>query len=125
MARLLQANRASKRVLRPWLALWMQRRRRKRAADHAAPAPGVPAAPENLAAEDLYTFVQLAWDDMASDELGFRIYRDGAVIAELGPNSSGYDDHTAQYGTRVYYVVAYNAYGESAHSNQISIAFGA
>jgi len=125
MARLLQANRVSRRVLRPWFALWMQRRRRKRAAGHAGPAPGVPAAPENLNATDNYTFVQLAWDDMASDELGFRVYRDGSLIATLGPNSSGYDDSTAQYGTRVYYVVAFNANGESAHSNHVSIAFGA
>jgi hypothetical protein len=74
---------------------------------------------------DLGSFVRLAWNDMSSNELGFRVYRDGGLLVEVGPNVEGYDDSTVSAGNHVYYVLAYNASGESEHSNHVSILFGA
>src|SRR5262249_53550382 len=70
---LMQAIRTSRRLRGRWITLWWEDRRRARAATHAGPT--VPNAPANLIGQDLVTYIQLDWQDMSSNELGFRLYR--------------------------------------------------
>jgi len=62
--------------------------------------------------------VSLTWNDESSDELGFRVYRDDAQIAELPPNTISYSDalaaDTAQ--TIRYGISSYNSISESART---------
>src|SRR5580765_6796670 len=124
----MRAIRTSKRLLRRWIALWLEDRRRARAATHAGPT--VPSAPANLAATDYVTYIMAAWQDMSGNELGFRLYRKvdaGAygLYQTLGPNVVSYQDNSviASHQYR-YYVTAYNASGESAASNEVFILLG-
>ena len=39
--------------------------------------------------------MNLAWTDRSNDEVGYIVYRDGQVIANLGPNSTSYTDVAA------------------------------
>ena len=114
--------------LRSWVALYSQARRRKRAATHAGPA--VPNAPANLQAGDGVSYVQLDWQDMSSNELGFRLYRkvdSGAysLYQTIGPNIPSYEDSNVVISHwYYYYITAYNAVGESAPSNEASVQLG-
>src|SRR5882672_1980215 len=114
---------ASRRVLRSWLAVWLQGRRRTRALTHAPPA--VPKAPSNLAASDGANYIQLAWSDLSGNELGFRVYRnaDGAgyvLWRTLGVNVTNTQDATVVIShVYSYYVTAYNADGESDPTNVV------
>ena len=111
-------NRQSK-VSRPFLAWYLQQRRRKRA------TPKVPNAPSNLAATDNVTDVMLNWTDNSSDETGFRVYRNGIMVAERPAGTTSWDDTTVVLSQQYsYYVVAFNASGESAHSNTVSVTVG-
>lgn len=88
--------------------------------------PGLPAAPSNLR----YNFVcayngigsdvttSLEWNDKARDEKGYRIYRDGAFIAELPANSTSFVETAAiPLGAQVTYSVeAFNDTGASARA---------
>ena len=111
--------------LRAWVARFLQGRRRKRAA-----APRVPLAPSNLTALDNSTYVQLSWTDRSADELGFRVYRkEGSgsygLWQTLGANVVQVQDSgVIIYETYAYYVVAYNAVGESAQSNEAVVTAG-
>src|SRR6476620_2494722 len=125
----MRAIRTSKRLLRRWIALWLEERRRGRAATHTGPA--IPNAPANLNAADEGIDVGLTWQDMSNNELGFRLYRKvdaGAygLYQTLGANVMTYQDHSVvvmhQY---FYYVTAYNALGESGPSNEVFLTFGA
>ena len=99
-----------------WLALWLQKRRRKR----AVPAP---AAPENLMVAVNPADIELSWDDLSDNETGFRVYRRPwsdpfAVLATTAANVSIYNDWSAELGVVYsYYVVAVNGTVESAPSN--------
>ncbi len=57
----------------------------------------------------------LSWSDAADNENGYRVYRFGAVIADLPPNSNGYvDEVSVAAGTQLQYSVeAYNDAGAS------------
>jgi len=59
--------------------------------------------------------VTLTWNDETSDELGFRVYRDNAQIAELPPNTTSYSDALAAdtSQTITYGISSYNAVSES------------
>lgn len=85
----------------------------------ATAAPAAPSAPANLAANTTTCSAQdyvvtLNWFDAADNEDGFRILRDGAVIATVAANSSQYTDHPPYSGPHTYQVVAFNAGGEAA-----------
>jgi hypothetical protein len=57
--------------------------------------------------------ISLSWADAASDEDGYRVYRDGALLKELAADSTSYDDIAPGVGTYNYVVAAFNAIGES------------
>jgi hypothetical protein len=68
---------------------------------------------------------------MSSDEQGFHVYRNadfaGFVIWRiLGPNVTSVQDTGVAVGHNyAYYVVAFNAVGESGPSNVVSEVYGA
>ena len=103
--------------LRTWIAWMLQERRRARA---------VPNAPSNLSATDNVTDVMLDWLDNSTDETGFRVYRNEVMVAERPAGSTSWDDTTVVVEQHYdYYVVAYNASGESARSNVVGVTVGA
>jgi hypothetical protein len=57
----------------------------------------------------------LRWTDMSNNEDGFRIYRDGDLVAEVPANKTDVIDVVIRRNSRVYnyYVTAYNEVGES------------
>lgn len=59
--------------------------------------------------------ITIKWTDKANNETGYRIYRDGAVIVDLGANTTAYTDIFAVDGgqTVSYAVVAYNTSGSA------------
>jgi hypothetical protein len=83
---------------------------------------GAPAAPSNLAATSVSREqINLAWTDNSGDEDGFKIYRDGVYIGQVGANVTAYQDSGRQCGTSYAYTVrATNAAGDSAASNTAS-----
>jgi len=58
--------------------------------------------------------VTLGWLDQADNEEGYRVYRDGALIATLGANSTSYTDNPPKPGPHTYEVEAFNDGGVSA-----------
>lgn len=77
-----------------------------------------PARPEDLT----YTFectnggitISLTWTDIANNEDGYRIYRDGEQVKDIGADSTSYTDSVARInGYYTYNIVAFNASGES------------
>ncbi len=79
-------------------------------------AAEAPADPTGLTAKQpgRAPKVQLEWNDNSTNEDGFRIYRDGSIIATLGPDTTSYEDTTFVSGeTYTYQVCAYNSSGES------------
>ncbi len=85
----------------------------------------VPEAPTNLMATDNVTDVFLSWDDQSTRETGFRVYRNGSLLVELGADAADYDDTAVVVqGHYDYYVVAFNGYGESPHSNEAEVVVG-
>jgi Zn-dependent metalloprotease len=86
--------------------------------------PSPPAAPTGLAASTSVCSaadyaVTLTWKDNAGNENGYRIYRDGNLIATVGANETMYVDHPPYSGPHNYYVQAFNNAGTS-NSNQAS-----
>ena len=85
-----------------------------------------PTAPSNLIAVSDFGSIALSWADQSGNETGFRLYRKPfneafTLRAQLFANQTSFVDWTAELGiTYTYYVVAYNAAGESAHSNEVS-----
>jgi hypothetical protein len=80
---------------------------------------GAPAAPSNLAitsrvcTSSNYS-VTLGWQDNANNETGFRVYRNGTLIATRGANATSYTDNPPGSGPYTYGVEAFNAAGASA-----------
>jgi hypothetical protein len=65
------------------------------------------ARPKDVAASDgtFNSRVRVRWDDQSSLEDGFRIYRDGELIADVQANREVYDDNAAQAGRAYKYDV--------------------
>jgi len=83
------------------------------------PALQPPASPgqlgiANQVCTDQAYSVTLQWVDAASNETGYRIYRDGTLIATLGPNSTGYTDEPPYGGPYAYAVESFNGAGPSS-----------
>ncbi len=70
--------------------------------------------------------VNLSWPDNADNESGYHVYRDGAQIADLPPNSTSYTDTTSDTsGTVIVYgVAAYNDVGSSPQALTAQTASG-
>ncbi|MDH5506081.1 MAG: fibronectin type III domain-containing protein [Anaerolineae bacterium] len=78
-----------------------------------------PAAPSSLGEVTTWgtstCTVTLTWKDNASNESGFRIYRDGKLIGTVGANTTKFTDPDAPAGLGYNYSVkAYNNAGESS-----------
>jgi hypothetical protein len=84
-------------------------------------AGGVPTQPGNL----FYNYsctsltqasITLTWRDVADNETGYRVYRNGSSIADLPANSTEFTDNTTRGSGSVfsYSVEAYNDVGASA-----------
>jgi hypothetical protein len=91
------------------------------------PTPKPPTAPSwssyNFTCDFSNITMNLVWTDRSNDEVGYIVYRDGQVIANLGPNSTSYTDVAAvSAGQSVSYKVeVYNDSGK-ASSSTISAA---
>jgi subtilisin family serine protease len=91
-----------------------------------------PQAPTDLTDQVIAsTQVDLSWTDNSADETGFRIERkQGAAgtyaqIDTVGVNETIYSDTTTIGGPTYFYrIKAYNAEGDSASSNQVSVTPG-
>lgn len=83
------------------------------------PAPDAPA----LSASAGDSRVWLAWSKPAGNPDGYRVYRDGVQVAGLpsGDTLSYEDGAVSNDVTYTYYVVAYNAVGDSPYSNSQTV----
>jgi len=90
-----------------------------------------PAAPSNLAAAAVSTTqINLSWKDNSNNESGFKIERKAGAsgtysqIAAPGSNAASYGDASGLSPGATYYyrVIAYNAGGNSAYSNEAQAA---
>jgi CSLREA domain-containing protein len=85
----------------------------------ATPVPEPPAAPTNLSigsrvcSSEEYSLT-LTWNDAADNESGYRVYRGGQQIADLGPDTTNYSDSPPFGGPYSYSVEAYNAAGKAS-----------
>jgi hypothetical protein len=82
---------------------------------------GPPTAPRDLSGEAVGSdSVELYWYYNSDNAAGFRIYRDGVLVATMGPNITHHRDRYLPRGrTYTYYVTAYNGLGESPPSNTV------
>jgi hypothetical protein len=89
-----------------------------------APAPVAPAAPGGFSVStkscnSSQYVVTLQWSNV-NGELGYRIYRDGGLIATLPENSTTYDDTSPDFNSHSYQVQSFNAAGSANSSAQNS-----
>ncbi len=87
---------------------------------------GVPAAPTNFEpgiGNPETKIMPVNWDDNSDNEDGFKIMRVGAAWLKnpTGPNVTNFDIYTKCGEVHQYYVVAFNAAGNSEPSNTITI----
>jgi hypothetical protein len=105
------------------------------------PTPTIPANPSGLKIQKDCTLqpaqlryrmdVDLSWQDNATNELGYYIYRNGDLLATLGANETSFSD-TAFQGTAVgpgepgieYAVQAFNDAGKSKKINKTVSCIG-
>jgi hypothetical protein len=69
------------------------------------PTPAEPAAPKNFKGTascspgggllQVNVHISLTWTDVASNEEGYRVFRDDKLIVTLAPNSTGYQEDTS------------------------------
>ncbi|MFP3853089.1 MAG: hypothetical protein ACLFWD_02220 [Anaerolineales bacterium] len=91
----------------------------------ATPTPVLqpPDQPSNLSVSgwvcnaQVYT-VELSWFDAADNESGYRVYRNGNVVADLGSGASTFADQPPYGGPYTYTVEAYNGAGDASASVQ-------
>lgn len=80
-------------------------------------APSKPPAPElnvsNQVCDATKYVVRLSWKDVAG-ETGYRVYRDGVLVATLGAGVTVYDDTSPDYNAHDYRVESFNAPGASS-----------
>lgn len=94
------------------------------------PAPTAPAGPTGL----MFTSqvcdggpgggltVTISWNDNANNENGYRVYRDGVLVATLSANTTSYSEEAPNKASGTnYYVEAYNAQGATSSATITSI----
>lgn len=83
-----------------------------------------PAAPSNLSAQTAScSQINLYWTDNSGKEEGYRIYRNGSPVGQVGMNSTNYQNTGLNENTNYsYYVRAYRGSIESDSSNPVSIS---
>jgi len=87
------------------------------------PAPQKPAAPANLAVTGWSgTVANMAFTDASNNEAGFRVYANGGLFKTLGSDETTFQVEPPCGSTTNVYVTAYNAVGESVHSNSVRVA---
>jgi len=79
---------------------------------------GVPSIPIGANVRSGEGFVLLSWQlpekDGGSTLLGYRVYRNGSLLNELGPSSLSYNDTTVENGKVYEYIItSFNVKGES------------
>ena len=86
-------------------------------------APHLPDAPTGLTiarricgVRQTYTIL-LQWADVATDETGYRVYRNGELLASLAAGATMYTDLPPAGGPYTYEVEAVNAYGASPRAS--------
>jgi hypothetical protein len=82
-----------------------------------------PIAPSGLTGQAVsYSQTTIHWVDNSENEDGFRIYRNGALLASVAPDITMFQDNDLDYATVYSYLVtAYNEYGETQCLNTASI----
>jgi len=100
----------------------------------STPVPAPPAAPAHLGLVKRNCTVdrsvkpiiyvnefRITWTDMSNNEDGFRIYRDGDLVAEVSANATNVTDIVSRRNPRSYsyYVTAYNEIGESKSDTKV------
>ena len=75
----------------------------------------LPKAPSNLTAKSLSAIqIKITWKDNSNNELGFRVYRDRVLIADLKENATKFEDVNLRPATNYEYKIeAYNLVGKS------------
>ena len=64
----------------------------------------------------------ISWSASSSSVSGYRVYRNGVLIATLNSSTYGYDDHNIQKGVATLYSVrAYNSLGNQSSAVDITI----
>ncbi|MDA3814581.1 MAG: lectin like domain-containing protein [Candidatus Cloacimonetes bacterium] len=77
--------------------------------------------PQNLGFEIInYNSVELTWDVGSTGALGYKVYKDGSLLAEIEP-ATDYIDEDIDGGTYSYYVTAVYNEGESDPSNTVTV----
>lgn len=84
-----------------------------------------PAAPSNLTAAGSGSDVVLNWADNSDNDLGFLVEKrsPGGSWVEIGcptPDVTSFSDRISAFGTYYYRVRAFNNYGTSDYSNEVS-----
>jgi hypothetical protein len=83
----------------------------------ATSTPPAPAAPSlslnNQVCDATQYVVRMGWKDVEG-ETGYRVYRDGGLIATLAANATIYDDTSPDYNAHDYRVEAFNASGATS-----------
>jgi hypothetical protein len=59
--------------------------------------------------------IGLTWKDNADNESGYRIYRNGTLVATISAGATSYDDIAPAPGAYQYVVAAFNPDGESTN----------
>jgi len=82
-----------------------------------------PAAPSNLSAQAVSCHqVNLYWTDNSSNEEGYRIYRNGSQVGQVGMNATSYQDDSLNENTSYsYYIRAFRGTIQSDLSNTVSV----
>jgi len=82
-----------------------------------------PAAPSNLSAQTAScSQINLYWDDNSGNEEGYKVYRDGSYVGQVGMNTTSYQDTGLSENTSYsHYVKAFRGSIESNASNTVNI----
>jgi len=82
-----------------------------------------PAAPSNLSAQAVScSEINLQWNDNSGNEEGYKIYRNGSYVGQVGANTTSYQDAGLNENTSYsYYVRAFRGSVQSSASNTVNI----
>src|SRR5262249_54672709 len=83
-----------------------------------------PTSPSSLDGQAIScSQILLTWSDTSDNEEGFNVYRDGAVVAQVGADTPAYqDDGLSESTSYSYTVTSFLGTLESDHSNAVTIS---